>query len=200
MPCSSHSRRPKKTASTSFPFLSSRIADTSRSTSPSSVSQPRPTVILPMVWGRSRTPPFSMAKATFCLRGAFGKKSRIVSDSSGRMSMKCWPCCAGSSMMRNLQRPPSPLNIAATTSTAAALLSKSNCAISRFSLSSKRRSLPPSTSFRRPPEYAATTKTSTAMLCDSLGNVTQMSSWMPFGLPATASPECVMPLPAFMLL
>mmetsp|Transcript_38741 Transcript_38741/g.115790 ORF Transcript_38741/g.115790 Transcript_38741/m.115790 type:complete len:240 (+) Transcript_38741:649-1368(+) len=201
MPCSSHSRRPKKTASMSFPFLSSKIAETSRSTSSSSAgSQPNPTVILPMPCGRSSTPPFSMAKATFCLLGACGRNMRMVSASKGSMSMKCWPCCAGSSMIRRLQRPPAPLNIAATTSTEAALLSSSNCAISRFSLSSRRRSLPPCTSLRKPPEYAATTKTSAAMLCDSLGRVTQMSSWMPFGFPTTASPECVMPLPAFMLL
>mmetsp|Transcript_91533 Transcript_91533/g.254911 ORF Transcript_91533/g.254911 Transcript_91533/m.254911 type:complete len:239 (+) Transcript_91533:390-1106(+) len=200
MPCSSDSKRPKKTASMSHALLSSRIADTSRSTSPSSTSQPRPTVIRPRSFGKSSTPPFSTAKATFCLLGACGTKSRIVSHSSGRMSMKCWPCCAGSSITRNLQRPASPLNIAATTSTAAALLSSSNCAISRFSLSSRTRNLPPCTSLRRPPEYAATTKTRTTTVCGSLGNVTQTSSWMLFGFPTAASPECVTPLTAFRLL
>mmetsp|Transcript_48023 Transcript_48023/g.134017 ORF Transcript_48023/g.134017 Transcript_48023/m.134017 type:complete len:208 (+) Transcript_48023:821-1444(+) len=207
MPCSSDSSRPKNTASKFLPALSRSTADTSRSHWPSSTSQPSPTVIQPRSIGRSRTPPFSMANATFCFLGACGMKPRMTSERRGKMSMKCWPDCAGKSMIRNFHSGPSAplwpdvsLYIAATTSTEAALCSISNNAISRLSCSSMTWSCPFVTSCKCPPQYAATTKTRRLTFCGNFLIFTQTISSMLSGLPAASSPEWVIARTAFKLL
>mmetsp|Transcript_34689 Transcript_34689/g.79474 ORF Transcript_34689/g.79474 Transcript_34689/m.79474 type:complete len:243 (+) Transcript_34689:457-1185(+) len=195
---------PKKTASKSLPSTSRSTADTSRSTCPSSTSQPRPTVMLSMSMGKSRTPPFSMAKATFCCFGADGMKARIVRQRSGKMSMKCCPCCASASRTFAFHREvaPSPLDrqTTAKVSTEAFDVLIPTLAISQLSDSSKMWKLPFCTSFNFPPEYAATRKTSKETFDGSFFPLIHTISWMPSRLPAS-SPECVMlPLAAFKLL
>mmetsp|Transcript_55849 Transcript_55849/g.169990 ORF Transcript_55849/g.169990 Transcript_55849/m.169990 type:complete len:216 (+) Transcript_55849:528-1175(+) len=158
MPCAADSSRPKNTASRSWPFPSNSTAETSKSTSPSSTSQPRPTVICPMLMGRSNTPPFSIAKATFCREGASGMNVRMTWESVGKMSMKCRPPWAGTSISRSRQ-PEAPRTMAATTSTAPVLRSMAKRVTSWSSRSSKRINCPLATSCKEPPEYAATTNT-----------------------------------------
>mmetsp|Transcript_12904 Transcript_12904/g.38446 ORF Transcript_12904/g.38446 Transcript_12904/m.38446 type:complete len:200 (+) Transcript_12904:538-1137(+) len=199
MPCFLDSSRPKKTASRSAPAASRSTADTSKSHSPSSTSQPRPTVMPLRSLGRSTTPPFSMAKATFCRAGASGTNPRMTCPSRGKMSMKCWPDCAGKST-RRMDHPPGPLCIAATTSTQPLLRSISSSAISQSSEPSMTCSVPSATSPSEPPEYAATTKTRRRTCGGNRFTLTHTISAMPSGLPAASSPEWVMERTAFKLL
>mmetsp|Transcript_17637 Transcript_17637/g.54551 ORF Transcript_17637/g.54551 Transcript_17637/m.54551 type:complete len:239 (-) Transcript_17637:203-919(-) len=196
------SRLPKKTASRLLPDLSKSTADTSRSTSPFRVSQPRPAVMhfMAELWGRSTTLPFCMAKATFSLFGALGITSRMRPPSAGsRMSMKCWPSCAGTSTSRSSQSEPD-FTIMPTTSTSSSLSSMENFATS-FSLRSSRTWIMPFfTSLRWPPLKAATTKMIICTFSGILLNMTQIISSNPLFSPVVSSPECVTHLRAFRLL
>merc|ERR1740129_41782 len=84
-----------------------------------------------------------------------------------------------------------PLRITATTSMEAALLPISNCAISQLSASSRAWSRPLATSWRKPPEYATTTKINKETMGGSFRSVAQTISWILWGLPALSSLECV---------
>mmetsp|Transcript_47834 Transcript_47834/g.145474 ORF Transcript_47834/g.145474 Transcript_47834/m.145474 type:complete len:202 (+) Transcript_47834:443-1048(+) len=201
MPCWWDSKRPKNTASKSWPWASMRTADTSRSHSPSSTSQPRPTVMRPKSMGKSKTLPFSIANATFCRCGAEGMNCRMTCDKCGRTSMKCRPSCAGVSTSRIAHLPCRVRYMTLTTSTWPVLsrfMSKTE--ISRRSSFSKTWTRPFATSPKEPPEKAATTKTSKDTFGGTLWTFTQTISSILSGFPEASSPECVTARPAFKLL
>mmetsp|Transcript_4470 Transcript_4470/g.8951 ORF Transcript_4470/g.8951 Transcript_4470/m.8951 type:complete len:205 (+) Transcript_4470:116-730(+) len=156
-----YSRLPKKTVSTCPPPWSRSTTETSRSTSPSSVSQPRPATICLMsaLFGRSTTAPFSMANAALMRRGAPGNTCLTKLPMVGsRMSMKCWPSCAGTSMMRKNHSSPSECINAPTRSTSSSLFSSGNFATSLEMLSWNKWNLPFFASHKCPPREAAMTK------------------------------------------
>mmetsp|Transcript_112666 Transcript_112666/g.313371 ORF Transcript_112666/g.313371 Transcript_112666/m.313371 type:complete len:256 (-) Transcript_112666:173-940(-) len=193
---------PKKTVSTTEACSSKSTAETSRSTPWPSTSQPRPAVTLRrvLVSGRSTTPPFSMAKAAFTRLGAPGMTLRMRLPIVGsRTSMKCWPSCAGSSTTHSSQ-PPEPRTMAATTYTFCPLRSMPMRATSLALRSSRKWTTPFCTSQRRPPLWAATTKTSIRTGSGILARPAQMTSSWPARSPVRSSPECVRQRCAFMLL
>mmetsp|Transcript_56773 Transcript_56773/g.182371 ORF Transcript_56773/g.182371 Transcript_56773/m.182371 type:complete len:200 (-) Transcript_56773:245-844(-) len=197
---------PKNTAPTSDPSLAKKTTETSRSTSlpaAGETSQPRPakTCLAAEDCGRSMTAPFSIAKATFCLFGALGMMPRMRLPMVGsRMSMKCWPLRAGSSMTRRLQSPPAPFTIMATASTSAGLCSSPKTPTSLPLLSSMRWILPFLASLRWPRLKAATTKTMSLTYSGSLFMVTHTTSSSPSFSPVFSSPECVTAFKALRLL
>mmetsp|Transcript_110207 Transcript_110207/g.307080 ORF Transcript_110207/g.307080 Transcript_110207/m.307080 type:complete len:200 (+) Transcript_110207:507-1106(+) len=151
---------PKKMQSTSSWRPSSRTADTSRSTWPLEVSQPRAALMFLMLelFGRSTTEPFSMAKAALIRLGAFGITERTKFPMVGsRMSMKCCPSCAGKSSRRKPQPFPTRTK-APTRSTSSLLDSKSKLPTFLSLLSSRRWNLPFLASCRWPPLCTARTK------------------------------------------
>mmetsp|Transcript_130832 Transcript_130832/g.279903 ORF Transcript_130832/g.279903 Transcript_130832/m.279903 type:complete len:240 (-) Transcript_130832:237-956(-) len=197
------SRFPKNTASRSRPELSKSTAETSRSTLPFPVSQPKPAEIFftAEVWGRSTTAPLSMAKATFNRLGAPGMRPRTIPPMVGsRMSMKCWPSWASTFTIFKTQLLPSALTIVAMTSTSSSLLSIRNCATSFSLLSSSTVILPFNASRKWPPLKAATTKMIIFTCSGILPKPTQMHSSCPVFSPVVSSPEWVMHFIALRLL
>mmetsp|Transcript_112310 Transcript_112310/g.217592 ORF Transcript_112310/g.217592 Transcript_112310/m.217592 type:complete len:240 (+) Transcript_112310:377-1096(+) len=197
------SRLPKKTVSACPPPWSRSTTETSRSTSPSSVSQPSPATICLMsaLFGRSTTAPFSMAKAALMRRGACGiiclTKLPMVGS---RMSMKCWPSCAGRSMRRKNHSSLSECTSAPTRSTSSSLFSSGNCATSLAKLSWNSWNLPLIASQRCPREAAMTKSTNLDFACSARRFAHTASSTPDFS-PVCSSPECTKPLPrAFRLL
>mmetsp|Transcript_45661 Transcript_45661/g.122081 ORF Transcript_45661/g.122081 Transcript_45661/m.122081 type:complete len:241 (-) Transcript_45661:179-901(-) len=196
-------RLPKKTASTVWAWSSSSTAETSRSTPSPSTSQPSPAV-MPLscpVAGRSRTSPFSMAKATFCRFGAPGMTARIRLPIVGsNTSMKCCPCWAGTCTALKVHASCVERTSVATTSTSAPLLSISILATSLSLFSSKAWITPFLTSRRLPPLWTATTNNIILTCSGSLFSPTQITSSCPSFSPVLSSPECVTHFSAFMLL
>mmetsp|Transcript_79586 Transcript_79586/g.178016 ORF Transcript_79586/g.178016 Transcript_79586/m.178016 type:complete len:214 (+) Transcript_79586:462-1103(+) len=150
---------PKKMQSHSFCLLSSSTADTSKSTLPLEVSQPKAVEIF-FSWevlGRSTTAPFSMLKAALMRLGALGMTERTKFPITGsRMSMKCRPSCAGSSMTLNTQPFPTRSK-APTRSTSSSLFSSAKFATWLSCLSTRIVNMPFFASFMWQPPCAART-------------------------------------------
>mmetsp|Transcript_99124 Transcript_99124/g.263410 ORF Transcript_99124/g.263410 Transcript_99124/m.263410 type:complete len:230 (-) Transcript_99124:253-942(-) len=184
---------PKKTAPRHLAAPVKQTAETSRSMSlPFAMSQPRPAKTWPNapVSGKSTTVPFSMAKATFCRAGAPGICERMRFPSVGsRMSMKCWPSCAGSCTMRMDQVPPSDRTIIATASTSNSLSSMAKDATSLSFTCSRTCSRPFFALRRWPPLWAAMTKRTSLTCSGSFVRVTQITSSSPVLSPVLSSPE-----------
>mmetsp|Transcript_78487 Transcript_78487/g.177255 ORF Transcript_78487/g.177255 Transcript_78487/m.177255 type:complete len:240 (-) Transcript_78487:73-792(-) len=197
---------PKKTAPTVCPSFEKKTTDTSRSMlTPAArlTSQPRPAVMrfTDDVAGRSMTEPFSMAKATFCRFGAPGMTPRMRFPRVGsRMSMKCRPSRAGSSMMSRFQLPVSSRTIMDTASTSSWLDSRPKLPTEFCKDSSSTVNFPFLTSRRWPLSYAAITKMMSFTLAGNFFMWTHTTSSSPSFCPVSSSPEWVTALTAFRLL
>mmetsp|Transcript_87956 Transcript_87956/g.174578 ORF Transcript_87956/g.174578 Transcript_87956/m.174578 type:complete len:240 (+) Transcript_87956:596-1315(+) len=198
-----YSRLPKNTVSTWPPPWSTSTTETSRSTSPALVSQPRPatTFRISAVFGKSTTEPFSMAKAALIRRGAPGITSLMKLPMVGsRISRKCWPSCAGTSMSRKNHSSPSACISAPTRSTSSSLLSRANWATSLEKESWNTWNFPFTASLRWPPREAITKSTNLALSCN-VRRLAHAASSTPVFSPVCSSPECTRPFPrAFKLL
>mmetsp|Transcript_56778 Transcript_56778/g.176079 ORF Transcript_56778/g.176079 Transcript_56778/m.176079 type:complete len:240 (+) Transcript_56778:360-1079(+) len=194
---------PKKMQSHSLALLSSSTAETSRSTLPLEVSQPKPVFMRFSMadCGRSTTAPLSIWKAALMRLGASGITVRTKFPMTGsRMSMKCRPSWAGTCTRR--KNHPSPLRISAPMrSTSSSLFSSSKQATCLSGVSCRRVNLPLSASRRCPPLAAARTNVTRATCVWTFSRCTHTISSKPYFSPVSSSPECVRPFPrAFRLL
>mmetsp|Transcript_15978 Transcript_15978/g.43518 ORF Transcript_15978/g.43518 Transcript_15978/m.43518 type:complete len:241 (+) Transcript_15978:415-1137(+) len=190
-------RFPKNTHSKTAPSLSRSTAEASRSTSPWSTSQPRPSNTVCDDSPKSKTSPFSMAKATFCRLFAVGISATMCPFNTSRQSMKCF-AQTSSLKLRNTQF--ECPRISAATSIPLEEAPRLTSLIRPFVFTSSNVTEAPGAFCRSPPLKQHAKKRTMCTFGGNWDSETRTSSELR-PLSPTSSPECVTAFPqAFMLL